>query len=640
MARDDLAFADGAAAVDAPVPSDAHGDQPVLADALTIAWIAATLYSDPRTNEAFCRAVDVLRAAPRSPWAVEIGPGSFRSEAGPIESRREAADRLASRLFAHGVAAVGILSPPSAEDVVELFRVVDAEPSEGEDAPAALAEAGVTAIVLSRQPILMPDEDAELPEAEPGSDPTWQVAEPSGPEAFVARMLAEGEPDRVAETFLAEYGATLELVEQDDHWGREDVVHAFVDAFFLLPSGHQGRVLEEYLTHRDLPECLLFLDQFGGYELGMIAAHLEADAHPLLLEYARIAAQQGSSGRGDEFEAMLDLQGRSPQRLVMERIAGALAADLGGRDDLGPVGRLRDRLPTDRDHRQAGIDVLRGLLAVTDDDAAFHRLARTWAALVAKAIRDGDARSAGAWIRAASDDRGEERTRTLHRMLGTHLDREFLERLTEIVTDPSPAAEAVRAAAPGFAVDALVKRLGEEEDRGRRRVLIEALVAVASVDPRPLLKHLDDDRWFVVRNIAVVLGRAGHPEVSGRVRDVLHHPEPRVRRETLRTLFALVGDDSVPDLTEGLRDESHSVRRQALFLLRTPQDPAVDEALARYLKGDLVIGERLKVMEVLAARGTEPARALLERYASIQLGLTSTTRALRAAARRALGRHR
>ena len=637
MPRDDLAYADDAAVAAQPTSHDQDGDEAVLVDALTIAWSAGHLYEDPRVNEAFRRAVEVLRSAPRSPWAVTVAPGTFRSESGPIRSRREAATRLANALFGHGVAAIGIVRPPSPDDVLALLRIVDAEPDEGEDAPGALVEAGVTSIVLSHQPILMPGDDAEIAEGSGTAPPKWVVAERSGPEAFVERLVAEADPEGAAQRFLAEFAGTLELVDEEDPWGREEVVHAFVDAFFHLPTDFQGRVFEAFLQQRERPECLLFLDQFGGSEIGSIAARLDPAAHPLLREYVRVAAGQDAEQRRAEIAEMLVEGGQSPQEMVIERIAAALTSD----DAETPahvtsVQRIRRRLPTRRDHARAGVNVLRGLLAVTDDAAAFHRLARSWADLVAQAVRARDAKAAGSWIAAASDDHSDDRARTLNRMLTTHIDRDFVEGLTEILTGRSPAADEVRKAAPHFAMDALVKRLGEEEDRSKRRILIEALVAVASVDARPMLKHLDDDRWFVVRNIVVILGRAGHPETAGRVTDVLHHREARVRREALRTLFALLGDESVPELIGALDDESHSVRRQALFLLRTPPDPVVDDALAKAIKSDLPIGERLKIIEVLAARGTESARKVLRRHASVQLALSSTTRTLRAAARRAL----
>jgi HEAT repeat protein len=194
----------------------------------------------------------------------------------------------------------------------------------------------------------------------------------------------------------------------------------------------------------------------------------------------------------------------------------------------------------------------------------------------------------------------------------------------------------MREITPLFATDALIERLGEEQDRGRRKGMIDALAAAAGHNPRPLLKHLDDERWYVVRNVLVILGRCGHSEIAGRVRDALHHPEPRVRRETYRALFALQGEAGVPTLLEGLDDPDDSVRRAALFLLRSPDDPAVDEALDARLSGEGDLDQKLKIIETLAARSAPTAHAALRKRASVAVAVTNTTRVLRAAARAAL----
>jgi HEAT repeat protein len=205
-----------------------------------------------------------------------------------------------------------------------------------------------------------------------------------------------------------------------------------------------------------------------------------------------------------------------------------------------------------------------------------------------------------------------------------------------MLTNPAPAADVIRGITPLFATDSLVERLGEEQDRSRRKGMIDALAAAAAHDPKPLLKHLDDDRWYVVRNVVVILGRSGDPRIVGRLRDSLRHPEPRVRRETLRALFALQGDASVPTLLSSLDDPDVSVRRSALFLLRSPSDPAIDEALDARLSGDGELEEKLKIIDTLAARSVPTAREVLRRRASVHVALTNTTRILRGAARTAL----
>jgi hypothetical protein len=647
LTREELALTepDAAPATDDPVRSTAsrgtpapraHGDEESLVDALAVAWTAANLYTDPRTNQAFTRAVEILQNAPRRPWAVGVGPGEFRTDQGAVPSDREAAGRLASSLFAHGVATIVIAGPPTADDLRDLFRVLAAEPAgDDEGVPEALAAEGVTTIALLRHGLLEPDEDAELQEGADERDRTWRVATSVGPEAFVARLTEAGDPNRAATQFLEEYLATSELVDSDDHWGREEVVHAYVDAFFHFPTDYQARLLREFLTERDRAECLMFLDQFAGHELGAIADKAP-DIHPLLLDYARIAAEQSGARHVELLEFLDGNRDLTPQQMVMNRIATVLRSERESLESTGPIGRLRNHLPGIREHRRTAANLMRGLLAVTDDDAAFQRMARMWAHQVAAAIRVEDLAEASVWAVAACDPHGAERDATLRRALTTHLDRDFVIGLTDMLTNPAPAADVIRGITPLFATDSLVERLGEEQDRSRRKGMIDALAAAAAHDPKPLLKHLDDDRWYVVRNVVVILGRSGDPRIVGRLRDSLRHPEPRVRRETLRALFALQGDASVPTLLSSLDDPDVSVRRSALFLLRSPSDPAIDEALDARLSGDGELEEKLKIIDTLAARSVPTAREVLRRRASVHVALTNTTRILRGAARTAL----
>jgi len=647
LTRDDLALTEPDAVLppeDAPRHHASHGseaprsrgDEAELVEALSVAWTAANLYADPRTNQAFQRAVAVLGNPPRSPWAVGVGPGEFRTKEGAVPSDREAAGRLAATLFAHGVSAVAIVEPPSADDLRELFRVLASEP-DGDDAAAeGLAARGVKTISLLGHGLLEPDEDAELDDDADSRDRKWRVSTSEDPEAFVSRIMEEaGDPNHAATQFLEEYLATYDLLDPDDHWGREEVVHAYVDAFFHLPTEYQARLLREFLTERDRAECLMFLDQFAGHELGAIADKAP-DIHPLLVDYARIAAEQSGARHVELIEFLDGEPDLSPQQMVMSRIAAVLRSERESLDTTGPIGRLRGALPGPRQHRTTAANLTRGLLAVTDDEASFQRISRMWAQQVATAIRSRNLAEAASWGIAACDPHGKERDATLRRALTTHLDKEFVAALTEMLTDPSPAAEVIREITPLFATDALVERLGQEQDRGRRKGLIESLAAAAAHNPKPLLKHLDDDRWYVVRNVVVILGRSGRPEIARRLRDALAHREPRVRREALRALFALQGEAAVPTLIDGLDDPDVSVRRHALFLLRSPRDTSVDEALHARLSGDGELDEKLKIIETLSARTTPSAREVLRRCASVQIAVTGTTRVLRSAARAAL----
>ena len=60
--------------------------------------------------------------------------------------------------------------------------------------------------------------------------------------------------------------------------------------------------------------------------------------------------------------------------------------------------------------------------------------------------------------------------------------------------------------------DQLVERLGDTEDAQERRMLTD-LLAVSLTDVRRIEAHLNDPRWYVIRNLAIVLGRSGRSAV-------------------------------------------------------------------------------------------------------------------------------
>jgi hypothetical protein len=679
------------------VESRPAGDETLLVDALAIAWTAARLYDDPRENEAFQRAVAVLAAAPRRPWAVQVGPGGFRVGDTPIPSRREAAGGLARLLFSHTIGVIEIVGRPTADDVLHLCQVVMAPPEEisesggpddelrrrgvttievaefampvkrcvveGEGAmeaePADVAEDAEAepldgAATVARDPDategFVPNEPEPLHanEAEPGpvepDNPWFAPGDDADPRPFISRLLGDAGADSAAigRQFLDEYLAVFELLEDDDPWGREEIVHGFVEAFFHLDHDGQGAVLTAFLREREQEPCSLFLDQFGEWELGVLASHLPKDAHPLLLEYTRIAAQYDDGARHATLLGLLEAgaPAGSPHGQVMERVDALLTQRDEG-DGTEPVGRLSKHRPGYADHARASFSMMRGLFATAENPAAFSALLKPWAARLAGAIKDRDAAGAAGWIGSALDADRSAATRTLMaRAVAEHVDSGFVAGLVAILTDKSRAAEPIRATAWLFPTSQMVRRLAAEENRGRRRMLIDALTACAKADPDPLLVHLEDTRWYLVRNIVLILGRSGHSEIAGRLLAVGRHEEPRVRREVLRALGALLEDGSTRLAIAALEDPDAGVRRQAMAQLRPLPNPEVDEALEHRLAAADDMKERLKIINELAARGTDRARDALRRRARIKLGWTKEIRTLRAAARDALRRTR
>jgi hypothetical protein len=85
----------------------------------------------------------------------------------------------------------------------------------------------------------------------------------------------------------------------------------------------------------------------------------------------------------------------------------------------------------------------------------------------------------------------------------------------------------------------LLDALATSESRASRRKLLDRLVR-ADIDIGPLLlKHLDDDRWYVQRNMLLLLERTGRVPEGFSPSPWTTHPDPRVRCEAVRLQLIL-----------------------------------------------------------------------------------------------------
>lgn len=113
----------------------------------------------------------------------------------------------------------------------------------------------------------------------------------------------------------------------------------------------------------------------------------------------------------------------------------------------------------------------------------------------------------------------------------------------------------------------LVERLTLAESRNVRKLIIEALVAVGEEAVGLLVDHLGDNRWYVVRNAAVILGEIGEPASAESLRSCLSHGDERVRREALRSLVKIGGEGAEEIIVDLLVVEDDLMKRHAVISL-------------------------------------------------------------------------
>jgi hypothetical protein len=169
------------------------------------------------------------------------------------------------------------------------------------------------------------------------------------------------------------------------------------------------------------------------------------------------------------------------------------------------------------------------------------------------------------------------------------------------------------AAARGFLL-----ALAEEKDKSRRRRILDILVSLGPLIAGPAAELLSDARWYVVRNMIVLLHRVGERSALPHVRKCAEHHDLRVRLEAIKWLLAY--DPEVPrDLLEkAINDPDPKLAEAAVALAGSyGMKEAIDPLLA-IVKGIDLMGKRrslrLKALRALGDLGDPSVLPRLDRY--------------------------
>ncbi len=84
-------------------------------------------------------------------------------------------------------------------------------------------------------------------------------------------------------------------------------------------------------------------------------------------------------------------------------------------------------------------------------------------------------------------------------------------------------------------VDPLLDRLAEEPLIARRRLYMECLKCIGLPACGFIVGRLSDTRWYVVRNLVILLREIDNPEILRPLGRLFTHPHPKVQYEVIRT---------------------------------------------------------------------------------------------------------
>lgn len=109
--------------------------------------------------------------------------------------------------------------------------------------------------------------------------------------------------------------------------------------------------------------------------------------------------------------------------------------------------------------------------------------------------------------------------------------------------------------------------LTEETLAANRKILVDVVVRIGAPAFPVLQEHLFDERWYVVRNAILILGKLRNDESVIHLEPMLEHRDHRVRRETIQALTRIGGQCAVNALLHAAEASDQEMRRQALLSL-------------------------------------------------------------------------
>lgn len=157
---------------------------------------------------------------------------------------------------------------------------------------------------------------------------------------------------------------------------------------------------------------------------------------------------------------------------------------------------------------------------------------------------------------------------------------------------------------PWAAIDPLISSLGELEQYQARRVFCKVLAELGKEQIDLIAKGLDDERWYVVRNIVKILGELENPRIINYLKKTIRHPDYRVRKETLEAAARVDSNESIDFMILALSDPDAKIQVNSLRYL-------VEK---KYSRAFLAIENIIKNKK-FKERPPEQLREFLEAYA-------------------------
>jgi hypothetical protein len=198
----------------------------------------------------------------------------------------------------------------------------------------------------------------------------------------------------------------------------------------------------------------------------------------------------------------------------------------------------------------------------------------------------------GVWLETSQNRNAERHRKCCSTGLSRLLPPAVIERIIELFllqrgdsAWSKTASTLLRFAAP-VSIETVFNHLILEKDARNRLALVRLVGQLGSGTVEIAYKYLEDERWYVVRNMCGVLAELKDPQLVEHIAPALQHPDARVQQAALKAVIKSRTAKAAATLSASLSKLAPNILEEALNELMFLKDVAAIKGLEELLTSD------------------------------------------------------
>ena len=165
--------------------------------------------------------------------------------------------------------------------------------------------------------------------------------------------------------------------------------------------------------------------------------------------------------------------------------------------------------------------------------------------------------------------------------------------------------------------ESVIEFLGLAPKWSERQLWMEILEGIGGDAQQMIIRFLNDERWYLVRNLLIILGKELDPSTLKAIHKLIDHPHPKVRLEVMRNLFSCNPATANRQLLKELNSQDPEALSAAIQIADLSRDPNVLSILHKQLgtsiDSDTDLEIKKQIVKTLTRIGNKESLPILRR---------------------------